>query len=61
MVLSDPAWAQIGLINRLSGNVFGIGQGDSVIIGAGQNDGIVFDTMLKIRGLMVPGFDPEKA
>ena len=47
--LLDTSWAQTGLINGRSGNTFGTGLSDSVIIGVGPNYGVIFGAVTKIR------------
>ena len=47
--LSNAAWAQRRLINKLSGNTFGTRPSDSVKIGAGPSYGTIFGTVPKIR------------
>ena len=51
--LSNTAWAQKRLINKLSGNTFGTGPSDSVIISAGPSPGTIYGTVPKIRALMM--------
>ena len=51
--LSNTAWAQKRLINKLSGNTFGTGPSDSAIIGAGLNHRAIFCTVPKIRAQRV--------
>ena len=67
--ISNIVWAQRRLINKLSGNTFGTGPSNKVIIGAEQNHSTIFGSMPKIRAQMVqtivlylaplPGFDPK--
>ena len=67
--LSNTAWAQRRLINKLSGNTFRTEPSDSVKIDAVPSYGTIFGTMPKIRAQMVqtmvlylallPGFKPE--
>ena len=47
--LSNTAWAQRRLINKLSGNTFGTGPSGSVKIGAGPNYGTIFGIVPKIK------------
>ena len=47
--LSNTAWTQRRLINKLFGNTFGTGPSDIVKIDAGPSYGSTFGTVPKIR------------